>query len=112
MVKNKVRNVIKKKQKIEEFKKELKLNEEKLKGVTDETNAKLALMELEREDMQLKVDEIELVIELGLETIKPRFKYETYPKWLEHTEKSAKHSLNRANKRLANLNQSIEEGKK
>lgn len=112
MGKTKLRKEIRKKQRIEDFKKELKLNEEKLQKVVAETNAKLSMVGLEKEDMQLKVDEIELVIKLGLKTLEPKFEYERHQAWQDHTEKAAKHGLDRAKKRLANLEQSIEEGKK
>ncbi len=53
MVKNKVRNVIKKKQKIEDFKKELNLNDEKLKGVVAQNNAEIDMLSFQIQDSSL-----------------------------------------------------------
>ena len=43
----KIRNVVKKNKRIEEFKKELNLNEDKLSGVTAQDNAELDMIEFE-----------------------------------------------------------------
>lgn len=112
MGKTRLRKEVRKKQKIEDFKKELKLNEEKLKGTKAQSEAKMAMFEFQRQDAALRVDEMELVLRLGLKVINPVYEYEKHKDWLIHAERATKFKLGVEQKKLANFEKAIETEKK
>ena len=110
--KNKKIVEFKKNKKIVEFKKELNLNEDKFKGVTAQTNAEIDMLEFQRQDSELRADEMELVLRLGLKVINPVMKYEQHKEWEAHAERATKWKLGVEKKKLANFEQAIESKKK
>ncbi len=103
------RSVIKKKQKIEELKNQLKLNEQKYNDGVAQLTAQLNVNGLQKEQSALTVDEIGLVLKGGLKVLKPVFQYETTLEWEAHATRTAKYRLDFEKKKLANLGKNIEE---
>ncbi|KKN51122.1 hypothetical protein LCGC14_0625860 [marine sediment metagenome] len=98
-----LRKEVRKKKEITKLKEELALNNQKLSEVTAQLKGKLQLISLQKEDASMKVEEMELVLRLGLKVLQPRFKYEEHPDWEQHAKKQVKYALGLSKKKLANF---------